>query len=97
MKNIKKIQKIITKTECSIPSKFTFHISYKTKIQNVCLNTKFYNTERNIQKNTSNPKSTISNHRQPTDVKYKLIDKKKKEIVQHRNNLLPYYPKEHAF
>ena len=27
---------------------------------------------------------------------YKLIDSNKKEIVQHRNNLLPYYPKEHA-
>ena len=26
----------------------------------------------------------------------KLIDSNKKEIVQRRNNLLPYYPKEHA-
>ena len=32
----------------------------------------------------------------PTDVTYKLIDLNKKEIVQHRNNLLPYYPKEYA-
>ena len=32
----------------------------------------------------------------PTEVTYKLIDTTKKEIVQHRNNLLPYYPKEYA-
>ena len=32
----------------------------------------------------------------PTDVTYKLTYSTKKEIVQHRNNLLPYYPKEYA-
>ena len=32
----------------------------------------------------------------PTDVTYKLTNSTKKEIVQHRNNLLPYYPKEYA-
>ena len=32
----------------------------------------------------------------PTDVTYKLTDLNKKEIVQHRNTLLPYYPKEYA-
>ena len=32
----------------------------------------------------------------PTDVTYKLTDSTKKEIVQHRKNLLPYYPKEYA-
>ena len=32
----------------------------------------------------------------PTEVTYKLIDTAKKEIVQHRNNLLPYYPEEYA-
>ena len=32
----------------------------------------------------------------PTDVTYKLTDSNKKEIIQHRNNLLPYYPKEYA-
>ena len=30
----------------------------------------------------------------PTDVTYKLIDTNEKKIIQHRNNLLPYYPKE---
>ena len=32
----------------------------------------------------------------PTDLTYKLTDPTKKEIVQHRNNLLIYYPKEYA-
>ena len=31
-----------------------------------------------------------------TEVTYKLTDSTKKEIVQLRNNLLPYYPKEYA-
>ena len=30
------------------------------------------------------------------DVTYKLIDHNQKGIVQHKNNLLPYYPKEYA-
>ena len=32
----------------------------------------------------------------PTEVTYKLIDTTKNEIVQHRNNLLTYYPKEYV-
>ena len=32
----------------------------------------------------------------PTEVTFKLTDSSKKEIVQRRNNLLPYYPKEYA-
>ena len=32
----------------------------------------------------------------PTEVTYKLTVSSKKEIVQHRNNLLPYYSKEYA-
>ena len=32
----------------------------------------------------------------PTDVTYKLLDLDKKEIVQHKNNILLYYPKEYA-
>ena len=32
----------------------------------------------------------------PTDVTYKIADSDQKEIVQHRNSLLPYYPKEYA-
>ena len=32
----------------------------------------------------------------PSEVTYKLTDLNKKEIVQHRSNLLPYCPKEYA-
>ena len=32
----------------------------------------------------------------PNDVTYKLAESTQKEIIQHRNNLLPYYPKEYA-
>ena len=32
----------------------------------------------------------------PTDVTYKLTDTSKKKISQHRNNILPYYPKDYA-
>ena len=32
----------------------------------------------------------------PTDVTYKLIDSNENEVVQRRNNILPYYPKEYA-
>ena len=32
----------------------------------------------------------------PTDITYKLTDTSKKEIAQHRNNILPYYPEEYA-
>ena len=32
----------------------------------------------------------------PTEVTYKLTESTIKETVQHRNNLLPYYPKEYA-
>ena len=30
----------------------------------------------------------------PTDVTYKVIEPNRTEIIQHRNNLLPYYSKE---
>ena len=32
----------------------------------------------------------------PTDITYKFIDSNKKEIVQHRNNLLSYYPNDNV-
>ena len=59
-----KSQKTITKTECSIPNTFTIYTSYKPKNWNVCLDPKFCNTKGNIQKFTTNPKRTISSHRQ---------------------------------
>ena len=56
-----------------------------------------FNTQKGISKKLQplrkGPYQIIA---KPTDVTYKLTDSTKKEIVQHRNNLLPYYPKEYA-
>ena len=48
---------------------------------------------KNLQPLRKGPYQIIA---KPTEVTYKLIDTTKKEIVQHRNNLLPYNPKEYA-
>ena len=56
-----------------------------------------FNTQKGISKKLQplrkGPYQIIA---KPTDVTYKIFDSDKKEIVQHRNNLLPYYPKEYA-
>ena len=56
-----------------------------------------FNTQKRISKKLQplrkGPYQIIA---KPTDVTYKITDSNKKEIVQHRNNLLPYYPKEYA-
>ena len=56
-----------------------------------------FNTQKRITKKLEplrkGPYQIIA---KPTDVTYKLTDLNKKEIVQHRNNLLSYYPKEYA-
>ena len=56
-----------------------------------------FNTQKGISKKLQplrkGPYQIIT---KPTDVTYKITDSDKKEIVQHRNNLLPYYPKEYA-
>ena len=56
-----------------------------------------FNTQKGIPKKLQplrkGPYQIIA---KPTDVTYKITDSDKKEIVQHRNNLLPYYPKEYA-
>ena len=66
------------------------------KIVTVVLITNF-NTQKGISEKLQplrkGPYQIIA---KPTDVTYKLTDPTKKEIVQHRNNLLPYYPKEYA-
>ena len=53
-----------------------------------------FNTQKRISKNLQplrkGPYQIIDT---PTEVTYKLTDSTKKDIVQHRNNLLPYYPK----
>ena len=54
-----------------------------------------FNTQNGISKKLQplqkRPRQIIA---KPTEVTYKLTDSTKKEIDQHRNNLLPYYPKE---
>ena len=56
-----------------------------------------FNTQKGISKKLQplrkRPYQIID---KPTEVTYKLTDLNKKEIVQHRNNLLSYYPKEYA-
>ena len=56
-----------------------------------------FNTQKGISKKLQplrkGPYQIIA---KPTDVTYKITDLEQKEIVQHRNNLLPYYPKEYA-
>ena len=56
-----------------------------------------FNTQKGISKKLQplrkGPYQIIA---KPTDVTYKITDSDQKEIVQHRNNLLPYYPKEYA-
>ena len=56
-----------------------------------------FSTQKGISKKLqplrTGPYQTID---KPTDVTYKFTDLNKKEIVQHRNNLLPYYPKKYA-
>ena len=56
-----------------------------------------FNTQKGISKKLQpfqkGPYQIIA---KSTEVTYKLTDSTKKEIVQHRNNLLPYYPKEYA-
>ena len=56
-----------------------------------------FNTQKGISKKLQplrkGPYQIIA---KPTDVTYKITNSNQKEIVQHRNNLLPYYPKEYA-
>ena len=55
-----------------------------------------FQTQKGISKKLQPQKGPYQIIDKPTEVTYKLIDTAKKEIVQHRNNLLPYYPKEYA-
>ena len=56
-----------------------------------------FQTQKGISKKLQPlPKLPYQIIAKPTEITYKLIDTTEKEIVQHRNNLLPYYPKEYA-
>ena len=60
-------------------------------------NSKFYSTKKRISKQLQPlQKGPYQIIEKSTDVTYKFTDLNKLEIVQHRNNLLPYYPKEYA-
>ena len=54
-----------------------------------------FNTQKGISKKLQplrkGPYQIID---KPTEVTYKLTDSSKKEVIQHRNNFLPFYPKE---
>ena len=56
-----------------------------------------FNTQKGISKKLQplrkGPYQIID---KPTEVTYKLTNSSKKEIIQHRSNLLPYYPTEYA-
>ena len=56
-----------------------------------------FNTQKGISK-TLQPlrKGPYQINAKPTDLTYKVTDSDQKEIIQHRNNILPYYPKEYA-
>ena len=77
-----------------INSRFTPATDLKIKTFVLIYN---FNTQKGISKKLQplrkGPYQIIA---KPTEVTYKLTDPIKKEIVQHRNNLLPYYPKEYA-
>ena len=66
------------------------------KIGTVVLILNFNTQERISKKLQPLQKGPYQIIAKPTDVTYKLTDSNQKEIVQHRNNLLPYYPKEYA-
>ena len=56
-----------------------------------------FNTQKGISKKLQPlQKVPYQIFAKPTDVIYKITDPNQKEIVQHRNYLLPYYPKEYA-
>ena len=56
-----------------------------------------FNTPKGISKKLQPlRKGPYQINEKPLEVTHKLTDTTKKEIVQHRNNLLPYYPKEYA-
>ena len=67
------------------------------KIGTFVLIPNFTTQKRSFQKiTTTRKKGPYHIIDKPTDVTYKLTDLTRKEIVQHRNKLLPFYPKEYA-
>ena len=96
MKFTKKHQKIVTKQNNNDQINSRFTPATDLKIGTFVLIPNF-NTQKGISKKLQPPrKGPYQIIAKPTDVTYKLTDSNQKEIVRHRNNLLPYYPKEYA-
>ena len=92
----KNSQKFITKTKCSFPNKFTIRTSYKFKNWKYVLFLNFVTQKGFSKKLQPIQRGPIQIIDKTTDVTYRIIDSNKKEIVQHRKNFLPYYPKEYV-
>ena len=73
-----------------------FYASHRFKNWNIFLKPNFSTQKRISKKLQPLRKGPYQIIARRTEVTYKLTDSFKKETVQHRNNLLPYYPKEYA-
>ena len=95
-RNYQNVTKNCYKVKYKFLIKFSIYPSYKFENRTYVLIPNFA-TQKGISKNLQplrkGPYQIID---KPTDVTYKVTDFNKKEIVQHQNNLLPYYPKEYA-
>ena len=90
-----KIAKNVTKTRCSESNKFMFYTTIKSKSRNICFNPKLHNPRKYLKKFNLSKKDHFKQMKNPqmSHINLSII---KKETKQLRNNLLPYYPKEHA-
>ena len=79
-----------------IPNQFTLAPATDLKIGTFVLILNFTTQKRISKKLQPLQKGPYQIIEKPTEVTYKLNDTNKKQIIQHRNNLLPYYPKEYA-
>ena len=72
-----------------------FYTTIKSKIRNNCFNPKLYNPRKNLKKFQLSKKDHFKQLKNPqmSHINLSLIKKETKKL---RNNLLPYYPKEHA-
>ena len=90
------LSKVVTNTKYKSSKCFTLYTSNRFKNRNICFNSKLHYTKRNFQKLQPLRKGPYQIIDKPTDVTYKLTNSSKKEIFQHLNILLNYYPKEYA-
>ena len=96
MKFIKKAKKLLQRQNIHSQMNSRFTPATNLKIGTFVLIPNFV-----IQKGISKKlqpirKAPFPINEKPTDVTYNFFDSNEKEFIQHRNNLLPYYPKEYA-